>query len=160
MALTSRPEVRSGGEQEYSGYWGDRAPRIPFSLCPMPMEPQWLQRGARQPGIRSAAGSRRIDVLVAGAQEQWPYVLNRPRACPAGPGPAAWRFQRGWVEESLSSCWQWLHVVAHDPDTARAGRSRGFGAWLRLADRRSPQAQGLKRAAKPRNLADAHATRQ
>ena len=53
------------------GYWGDRAPRNPLFLVPNALEPQWIDRGARQ-----SRQHRPIDVLVQ-ARKSSDYVLTQ-----------------------------------------------------------------------------------
>lgn len=107
------------------GYWGDRAPRNPLFLVPNALEPQWLQRGARQPD-QVAAGSRPIDVLVQ-ERKSSAYVLDRLVPALRGRGLRV-EVQRGWVEDLVELC-NGATVVLYDSADYWRGRgvSEGFG---------------------------------
>ena len=107
------------------GYWGDRAPRNPLFLVPNALEPQWLQRGARQPD-QVAAGSRPIDVLVQ-ERKSSAYVLDRLAPALRGRGLRV-EVQRGWVEDLVELC-NGSTVVLYDSADYWRGRgvSEGFG---------------------------------
>jgi len=118
------------------GYWGDRArPAIHLFLVPNALEPQWLQRGARQRKSGSLRGSR-PSTAGAGAQSVPMCWIGSPPALrgrvPAGGG------QRGWVEDLVPSWCIWLHrgALRLRRLTGAGGRQRGFRLcrrWRALA---------------------------
>ena len=104
------------------GYWGDRAPRNPLFLLPNALEPQWLERGARQ----NVSGRRPIDVLVQ-QRKSSDYVLKRLvpalRAC-----GLRVEVQSGWVDD-LVDLFNSAKVYLYDSAEhwRAAGVSEGFG---------------------------------
>ena len=104
------------------GYWGDRAPRNPLFLLPNALEPQWLERGARQ----NVSGRRPIDVLVR-QRKSSDYVLKRLvpalRAC-----GLRVEVQSGWVDD-LVDLFNSAKVYLYDSAEhwRAAGVSEGFG---------------------------------
>ena len=103
------------------GYWGDQAPRNPLFLVPNALEPQWIDRGARQ-----SRQHRPIDVLVQ-ARKSSDYVLTKVV-------PALRRqsltveIQSGWVDD-LVGLFNQAKVVLYDSAEYWRGRgvSEGFG---------------------------------
>ena len=104
------------------GYWGDRAPRNPLFLLPNALEPQWLERGARQ----NASGVRPIDVLVQ-QRKSSDYVLKRLVPALRSRGIRV-EVQSGWVDD-LVDLFNSARVYLYDSAEhwRAAGVSEGFG---------------------------------
>ena len=105
------------------GYWGDRAPRNPLFLLPNALEPQWLERGARQ----NASDSRPIDVLVQ-QRKSSDYVLRQLVPALRSRGIRV-EVQSGWVED-LVDLFNSAKVYLYD--SAEHWRAAGVteGFWL------------------------------
>ena len=104
------------------GYWGDRAPRNPLFLLPNALEPQWLERGARQ----SVSDMRPIDVLVQ-QRKSSDYVLRQLVPALRLRGIRV-EVQSGWVDDLVdlfNSAKVYLYDSAEHWRTA--GVSEGFG---------------------------------
>ena len=104
------------------GYWGDRAPRNPLFLLPNALEPQWLERGARQ----SVSDMRPIDVLVQ-QRKSSDYVLKRLVPALRSYGIRV-EVQSGWVDD-LVDLFNSAKVYLYDSAEhwRAAGVSEGFG---------------------------------
>ena len=103
------------------GYWGDRAPRNPLWLVPNALEPQWLDRGAR-----NADAPRPIDVLVQ-RRKSSRYVLEQLVPALRARGLRV-EVQSGWVDD-LVDLFNSATVVLYDSADYWRGRgvSEGFG---------------------------------
>ena len=104
------------------GYWGDRTPRNPLFLLPNALEPQWLDRGARQ----NISEMRPIDVLVQ-QRKSSDYVLKQLVPALRSRGIRV-EVQSGWVDD-LVNLFNSAKVYLYDSaDHWRAaGVSEGFG---------------------------------
>ena len=104
------------------GYWGDRTPRNPLFLLPNALEPQWLDRGARQ----NISEMRPIDVLVQ-QRKSSDYVLKQLVPALRSRGIRV-EVQSGWVDD-LVDLFNSAKVYLYDSaDHWRAaGVSEGFG---------------------------------
>ena len=104
------------------GYWGDRAPRNPLFLLPNALEPQWLERGARQ----NASDSRPIDVLVQ-QRKSSDYVLRQLVPALRSRGIRV-EVQSGWVDD-LVDLFNSAKVYLYDSAEhwRAAGVTEGFG---------------------------------
>ena len=104
------------------GYWGDRAPRNPLFLLPNALEPQWLERGARQ----NTSGMRPIDVLVQ-QRKSSDYVLKKLVPALRSRGIRV-EVQSGWVDD-LVDLFNSAKVYLYDSAEhwRAAGVSEGFG---------------------------------
>ena len=104
------------------GYWGDRTPRNPLFLLPNALEPQWLDRGARQ----NVSEMRPIDVLVQ-QRKSSDYVLKQLVPALRSRGIRV-EVQSGWVDD-LVDLFNSAKVYLYDSaDHWRAaGVSEGFG---------------------------------
>ena len=104
------------------GYWGDRAPRNPLFLLPNALEPQWLERGARQ----NASDRRPIDVLVQ-QRKSSDYVLRQLVPALRSRGIRV-EVQSGWVED-LVDLFNSAKVYLYDSAEhwRAAGVTEGFG---------------------------------
>jgi len=121
------PECRSGGEARNTLVIGETGrPAIPFPCASMPWS-QCCKPRARASRIKSAAGSRPIDVAGAGAQEQCPMCWIGLAPALRGPG-AAMEVPARLVEDLVELC-NWLHVgcLSLPPIMARRASSEGFG---------------------------------
>ena len=103
------------------GYWGDRAPRNPLFLVPNALDPQWLERGARQSTAR-----RPIDVLVQ-QRKSSRYVLQQLVPALRARGLRV-EVQSGWVDD-LVDLFNSATVYLYDSADYWRGRgvSEGFG---------------------------------
>ena len=104
------------------GYWGDRAPRNPLFLLPNALEPQWLERGARQ----NISEMRPIDVLVQ-QRKSSEYVLRQLVPALRSRGIRV-EVQSGWVDD-LVDLFNSAKVYLYDSAEhwRAAGVSEGFG---------------------------------
>ena len=104
------------------GYWGDRAPRNPLFLLPNALEPQWLERGARQ----NASDRRPIDVLVQ-QRKSSDYVLRQLVPALRSRGIRV-EVQSGWVDD-LVDLFNSAKVYLYDSAEYWRGRgvTEGFG---------------------------------
>ena len=104
------------------GYWGDRAPRNPLFLLPNALEPQWLERGARQ----GVSAQRPIDVLVQ-QRKSSDYVLKRLVPALRARGLRV-EVQSGWVDD-LVDLFNSAKIYLYDSAEhwRAAGVSEGFG---------------------------------
>jgi hypothetical protein len=110
------------------GYWGNRAPRNPLFLVPNALEPQWLERGARQ-GAEWASPEpvrRPIDVLVQ-QRKSSSYVLKQLVPALRARGLRV-EVQSGWVDD-LVDLFNSASVYLYDSADYWRGRgvSEGFG---------------------------------
>ena len=108
------------------GYWGDRAPRNPLAWVPNALEPQWIDRGARQKTQISGFDPRPIQVLVQ-QRKSSPYVLKQlvPELRARG---LRVEVQDGWVDD-LVALFNSATVYLYDSAEYWRGRgvSEGFG---------------------------------
>ncbi len=107
------------------GYWGDRSPRSPLFLVPNALEPQWIERGARDRQEPRDA-SRPIDVLVQ-QRKSSAYVLQQLVPALRARGLRV-EVQSGWVDD-LVDLFNSATVVLYDSADYWRGRgvSEGFG---------------------------------
>ncbi len=108
------------------GYWGDRAPRNPLALVPNALEPQWIDRGARQASLVKASDPRPIQVLVQ-QRKSSPYVLKQLVPALRAQGLRV-EVQDGWVDD-LVALFNSTTVYLYDSAEYWRGRgvSEGFG---------------------------------
>jgi hypothetical protein len=104
------------------GYWGDRAPRNPLFLVPNALEPQWLDRGARE----QDPTDRPIDVLVQ-ARKSSNYLSDCLIPALQGMGLSV-HVQSGWVDDVISLFNSSKVYLYDSADYWRCrGVSEGFG---------------------------------
>ena len=107
------------------GYWGDRSPRSPLFLVPNALEPQWIERGARD-RQEPRGQSRPIAVLVQ-QRKSSAYVLQQLVPALRARGLRV-EVQSGWVDD-LVELFNSATVVLYDSADYWRGRgvSEGFG---------------------------------
>jgi hypothetical protein len=108
------------------GYWGDRAPRNPLALVPNALEPQWIDRGAREASLLRGSDPRPIQVLVQ-QRKSSPYVLKQLVPALRARGLRV-EVQDGWVDD-LVALFNDATVYLYDSAEYWRGRgvSEGFG---------------------------------
>jgi hypothetical protein len=107
------------------GYWGDRSPRSPLFLVPNALEPQWIERGARD--RQEPRGEPRPIAVLVQQRKSSAYVLQQLVPALRARGLRV-EVQSGWVDD-LVELFNSATVVLYDSADYWRGRgvSEGFG---------------------------------
>jgi glycosyltransferase involved in cell wall biosynthesis len=107
------------------GYWGDRSPRSPLFLVPNALEPQWIERGARD--RQEPRGEPRPIAVLVQQRKSSAYVLQQLVPALRARGLRV-EVQSGWVDD-LVDLFNSATVVLYDSADYWRGRgvSEGFG---------------------------------